>query len=67
MTRASADWQMHTHCGVMHCFTERGIDRPGAKYDERADRRSWHSRRALLDETMPLASVREVLPWRRGS
>jgi dienelactone hydrolase len=52
MTRATADWQMHTYSGAMHCFTERGIDRPGAKYDERADGRSWQSMRELFEETV---------------
>lgn len=50
MTRAAADWEMHTHSGAMHCFTERGVDRPGARYDELADRRSWTSLRALFEE-----------------
>jgi dienelactone hydrolase len=52
MTRATANWQMHVYSGAMHCFTERGIDRPGAKYDERADQRSWQSMRALFEETI---------------
>jgi dienelactone hydrolase len=52
MVRAAADWQMHTYSGALHCFTERGVDRPGAKYDERADRRSWQSMRELFEESM---------------
>ena len=53
MTRAQADWQLHVHAGAMHGFTERGgRERPGARYDERADRRSWSAMRALFDAAL---------------
>jgi dienelactone hydrolase len=52
MTRAGADWQLHTYAGAMHGFTERGPARPGAQYHEAADRRSWQSMRALLSERL---------------
>ncbi len=51
LTRARADWQMHVYADAMHGFTERGgIERPGCKYDEAADRRSWSAMRSLFDE-----------------
>jgi dienelactone hydrolase len=52
MTRAGAQWQLHTYGGVLHGFTVRGIERPGCAYDELADRRSWAAMLALLDETI---------------
>lgn len=54
MTQANADWQMHVYAKAMHGFTERGIDRPGCKYDAAADRRSWSAMRALFDERFAL-------------
>jgi dienelactone hydrolase len=53
MTGAQADWQMHVYAHAMHGFTERGgFERPGCKYHERADRRSWSAMRALFDEVL---------------
>jgi dienelactone hydrolase len=52
MTRANADWQLHTYANALHGFTERNLDRPGARYDEASDRRSWRTMRALFDETL---------------
>ena len=49
-----ADWRLEVYGGVGHSFTnpdiaDRGL--PGLfAYDERADRRSWASMLALLDE-----------------
>ena len=49
-----ADWRLEVYGGVGHSFTNpniasRGLPR-GFTYDERADRRSWASMLALLDE-----------------
>jgi dienelactone hydrolase len=54
MTRARPDWQMHVYANAMHGFTERVADRPGARYDPRADRRSWSAMRDLFDEAFAL-------------
>jgi dienelactone hydrolase len=51
-----ADWRLEVYGGVGHSFTNPGIDDPGLPagfaYDERADRRSWASMLALLDEVL---------------
>jgi dienelactone hydrolase len=52
MAGANADFQVHTYANAKHGFTERDIARPGAQYDEKADRRSWQAMRALFDETL---------------
>jgi dienelactone hydrolase len=49
-----ADWRLEVYGGVGHSFTnpdigDRGLP-AGFAYDERADRRSWASMLALLDE-----------------
>jgi dienelactone hydrolase len=49
-----ADWRLEVYGGVGHSFTNadiagRGLP-AGFAYDARADRRSWHSMLALLDE-----------------
>jgi dienelactone hydrolase len=50
-----ADWRLEVYGGVGHSFTNPDIATrrlPGRfAYDERADRRSWASMLALLDET----------------
>ena len=49
-----ADWRLEVHGRVGHSFTNPEIDArelpAGFAYDERADRRSWASMLALLDE-----------------
>ena len=54
MRDGAADWQMHLYGGVVHSFTNPGADRLGrpefARYDPRADARSWASMRAHFDE-----------------
>ena len=49
-----ADWRLEVYGGVGHSFTNPDIASRGLPglfaYDERADRRSWASMRALLDE-----------------
>ena len=51
-----ADWRLEVYGGVGHSFTNPDIGNRGLPagftYDERADRRSWASMLALLDETM---------------
>jgi dienelactone hydrolase len=50
-----ADWQLEVYGGVGHSFTNPTIASRGLPgffaYDERADRRSWATMLALLDET----------------
>lgn len=43
MHDAKVDWQMIQYGGAVHSFTQPnpGFSNPGAKYNERADRRSW--------------------------
>jgi dienelactone hydrolase len=49
-----ADWRLEVYGGVGHSYTNPDIDARGLPagfaYDERADRRSWASMLALLDE-----------------
>jgi dienelactone hydrolase len=53
MDAAGADWQLHVYGGVGHSFTNPAVDAlgfPGFRYDAAAERRSWASMLALLDE-----------------
>lgn len=54
MRAGGVDWQLHVYGGVYHTFTDRRCDEWGfpdfARYDASADRRSWASMCALLDE-----------------
>lgn len=53
MDAAGADWQLHLYGGVGHSFTNPHVDAtgfPGFRYDAAADRRSWASMMALLEE-----------------
>lgn len=54
MRRGKVDWQMTLYGGVVHSFTEvkaAQLGRPDfARYDERADARSWAEMRRLFDE-----------------
>jgi dienelactone hydrolase len=57
MTHARADWQLNVYANAMHSFTEQPLpasqaQRPGMRYDEAADHRSWEAMRALLDERL---------------
>ncbi len=55
MTAAGVDWRMTLYGGVGHSFTNPAVDalnRPGLKYDERADHRSWRAMIDLFDETL---------------
>lgn len=54
LTRAGADWQLHTYGGAMHAFTDPEADTPemGLAYDERAERRSWRAMTGLFGEVL---------------
>jgi dienelactone hydrolase len=48
------DWQMNLYGGVVHSFTNPAADGRGmpqmARYDAKADARSWAEMRAFFDE-----------------
>lgn len=46
MTAGGVDWQMVLYGQAEHSFTNRAADRPGFRYHERTDHRSW---RAMVD------------------
>ena len=52
MRQAKADWQLVAYGGAVHSFTDWKATgaMPGAKYDEKADRRSWAAMKQFLDE-----------------
>jgi dienelactone hydrolase len=54
LTDAGVDWQMHLYGGVVHSYTNKDADKLGqpafARYDAKADRRSWNSMAALFAE-----------------
>ena len=54
MREGGVDWQMHLYGGVVHSFTNPTADRLGrpemARYDAKADARSWTAMRNLFDE-----------------
>jgi dienelactone hydrolase len=52
MTKAGADWQMHTYGHTMHAFTNPVANDPafGTVYQPDADRRSWIAMENFLDE-----------------
>lgn len=54
MRAGGVDWQLHLYGGVVHSFTNPDADRLGrpefARYDAKADARSWASMIALFDE-----------------
>lgn len=56
MRTAEVDWQLHVYGGVYHSFTNWRADSLGrpdfARYDARADKRSWAAMQALLEETL---------------
>ncbi len=51
-TAPDVDWQLTSYAGAMHAFTNPDADAPdhGAKYDARADRRSWLAMRDFFAE-----------------
>ncbi|MBE0541059.1 MAG: dienelactone hydrolase family protein [Verrucomicrobia bacterium] len=52
MRGAKVDWQLVQYGGAVHSFTDWKADGsiPGAKYDERADKRSWEDMKQFLAE-----------------
>mmetsp|Transcript_4877 Transcript_4877/g.8439 ORF Transcript_4877/g.8439 Transcript_4877/m.8439 type:complete len:561 (+) Transcript_4877:154-1836(+) len=51
LTQANATWEITRYGHVLHSFTEWGADSPGrAKYDMRADMRSWETLKLFLAE-----------------
>lgn len=53
MDAASNHWHFHSYSGVRHGFTDPGSDARGldaVRYDASADRQSWASLMALMDE-----------------
>ena len=54
MRNGQVDWQMHLYGGVLHSFTNRAADGFGrpelARYDARADARSWAAMISLFEE-----------------
>jgi dienelactone hydrolase len=59
MTSAGADWQAYVYGNAVHGFTEGRLAdprsaRPGARYHEPSDGRSWAAMRAFLEERFTL-------------
>jgi dienelactone hydrolase len=52
MRDAQVDWRLNEYGGAVHAFTDWSADGslPGAKYNERADRRSWIDMKAFFAE-----------------
>jgi dienelactone hydrolase len=54
MREAGVDWRLIKYGGAVHSFTDWKADgsMKGAKYDERADKRSWEDMKAFLAEVL---------------
>ena len=54
LTRAKADWQIHAYGGTMHSFTNPAANNAagGMLYNDKAQRRSWHSLMQFLEEVL---------------
>jgi dienelactone hydrolase len=52
MRDAQVDWRLYEYGGAVHAFTDWSADgsMPGAKYNERADRRSWNDMKQFFAE-----------------
>ena len=52
MTKARADWQLHSYGGTYHAFTKPGSDDPnlGTQYSKSAAERSWKSMLNFFEE-----------------
>ena len=52
MRDAGVDWRLIKYGGAVHSFTQPdpGFSNPGAKYNERADRRSWADMKSFFAE-----------------
>jgi len=53
LRNAGVDWELIKYGGAVHSFTDWNAtgDLPGAKYNERADKRSWQDLLQFLDES----------------
>jgi dienelactone hydrolase len=60
MRKGGIDWQMNLYGGVVHSFTNPAADRLGrpdfARYDAKADARSWAEMRRFFDEIFGAAA-----------
>jgi dienelactone hydrolase len=60
MRRGGVDWQMNVYGGVVHSFTNPAADQLGrpefARYDARADARSWAEMGSFFDEIFDAAA-----------
>ncbi|HEU4627530.1 MAG TPA: dienelactone hydrolase family protein [Steroidobacteraceae bacterium] len=54
LTQAGADWQLHAYGHTVHAFTnpEARNAEGGMVYNDRADRRSWHTLLQFLEEVL---------------
>jgi dienelactone hydrolase len=54
MRSANADWQLVKYGGAVHSFTDWNADgsMAGAKYDEKADKRSWEEMKRFFAEVL---------------
>jgi dienelactone hydrolase/peroxiredoxin len=50
MREADADWQLIAYGGAVHSFTNPEANRPTARYNEKAARRSWEAMKQFLGE-----------------
>ncbi|MBE7558747.1 dienelactone hydrolase family protein [bacterium] len=50
MRRAGADWQMNIYGNAVHSFTNPAANSERARYNEKADRRSWQALKSFLSE-----------------
>jgi dienelactone hydrolase len=52
MRAANVDWRLIMYGGAVHSFTQPMADGslPGAKYNERADKRSWQDMKQFFAE-----------------
>jgi len=52
MTKADADWQLHSYGGTYHAFTKPDANDPnlGTKYNQSASERSWKSMQNFFEE-----------------
>ena len=53
MKDSEVDWQIVFYGGAVHAFTQPDVDKlnlPGAKYNERADKRSWRAMKDFFAE-----------------
>jgi dienelactone hydrolase len=65
MRSGGVDWQMNLYGGVVHSFTNPAADKLGrpdfARYDARADARSWTEMLAIFEEAFALDAGRKEL------